>query len=57
MFFYRYCFSVIEFVEDMSLKPFSAQKPYHKRITVTKLQSGEWRREGKEEGGERERRG
>lgn len=35
----------VEFVEDMSLKPFSAQKPYHKRITVTKLQSGEWREE------------
>ena len=31
---------LIEFVEDMSLKPFSSQKPYHKRIAAIKLQSG-----------------
>ena len=35
-----FCSVFIEFVEDMSLKPFPVQKPYHKRITVTKLQSG-----------------
>lgn len=29
-----------EFVDDSSLKPFPSTKPYHKRCTQLKLQSG-----------------
>ena len=35
-----FCCFIIEFVEDNSLKAFSFQKPYHKRVAAVKMNSG-----------------